>query len=407
MRKEKIMSGWQGNGSSNGYSSGASQNAMRGYGSSYGESSSYAPKKTEFISYKFRVYPNALQEEMMDEIFGCVCYAYNDMLDESIKVVEETGKIPTTLEKKFIDYYVSSGLLEQKTLERLHKNLVEAWDKCYLYDKHPKHLNRTDNRQCYLVGNHEHAIFIKDNHINLPQLGLVKICLHREIPAGYSLLNVTIIRDRCRHYYVSILFSYKSQVVKIAPSNFIGLDYSMQELFVDSNGVKAEYPRYYRQAKETLQKEQRRLSRMKKGSENWKRQKIKIAKIYARIANQRKDFITKWAKKLADNYDAVCVEDLSLIELSHEGHFGKSVYDNAWSTFVEILQEKLEKQGKRLIKIGRYFSSSQKCCKCGRINPEMKDFGIREFVCPYCGAHMDRDMNAAINIREEGRRIAR
>ena len=180
----------------------------------------------------------------------------------------------------------------------------------------------------------------------------------------------------------------------------IGLDFSMNTLYVDSEGKRANYPRFYRQALEKLAKEQRVLSRRKKGSNRWHKQRLKVAKLHEKIANQRKDFLHKLSRQIADQYDCVAIEDLNMKGMSQALHFGKSVADNAWGMFTSFLQYKLEEQGKQLIKIDKWFPSSKTCSKCGRIKDSLS-LSKRLFCCG-CGLVADRDTNAAINIKKEG-----
>lgn len=249
-------------------------------------------------------------------------------------------------------------------------------------------------------------IYIHNSYLKLPKAGLIKMIQHRDIPENYILKSVTISQAPSGKYYASILFGYENQIQEQTLQNFLGLDFSMHELYKDSNGNEPKYPRYYRKAEKKLAKEQRKLSLMQKGSNNRNKQRIKVAKIHEKIANQRKDFLHKQSRQIVNAYDCVCIEDLNMKEMSQTLYFGKSVHDNGWGMFVTLLKYKLEEQGKRLIKIDKFFPSSQTCSNCGCINPVTKDLSVREWICPECGTHHDRDVNAAINIKNEGMRIA-
>ena len=174
----------------------------------------------------------------------------------------------------------------------------------------------------------------------------------------------------------SILFEYENQVQETEPHRFLGLVFSMHELYKDSSGNEPKYPRYYRQAEKKLKRE------------------------------QRKDFLHKQSRQIANAYDCVCIEDLDMKAMSQALKFGKSVSDNGWGMFTAFLKYKLEEQGKRLQKVDKFFASSQTCSCCGYVNKETKNLSIRAWDCPECGTHHDRDVNAAINIRNEGMRIA-
>jgi putative transposase len=179
----------------------------------------------------------------------------------------------------------------------------------------------------------------------------------------------------------------------------------MKELYVASDNTSAEYPKYYRQAQKRLAKEQRKLSKCVKGSNNRNKQRLKVARLFEKVANQRKDFLHKLSNKLAKNYDCVCIEDLNMVAMSQALNFGKSVADNGWGMFTTFLQYKLEELGKKLIKVDRFFASSQICSCCGYQNKDTKNLAIRSWDCPECGTHHDRDINASINIKNEGMRI--
>ncbi len=180
----------------------------------------------------------------------------------------------------------------------------------------------------------------------------------------------------------------------------------MHGLYKDSNGDEPDYPRYYRQAEERLVKECRKLSKMQKGSNNRNKQRIKVANLYEKVTNQRRDFLHKQSRQIANAYDCVCIEDLDMKAMAQSLHFGKSVSDNGWGMFTAYLKYKLEEQGKKLVKVDKFFASSQTCNICGNKNSDTKKLSVRAWDCPKCGTHHDRDVNAAINIRNEGMRIA-
>ena len=179
----------------------------------------------------------------------------------------------------------------------------------------------------------------------------------------------------------------------------------MHELYKDSNGNEPCYPRYYRQAEKRLKREQRKLSLMQKSSNNRNKQRIKVAELHEKVANQRKDFLHKQSRQIANAYDCICIENLDMKAMAQSLHFGKSVADNGWGMFTIFLQYKLEEMVKKLVKVDKFFASSQICSCCGYKNLEIKNLSIRAWDCPNCGIHHDRDTNAAINIRNEGMRL--
>ena len=205
-------------------------------------------------------------------------------------------------------------------------------------------------------------------------------------------------------YFASFLFCCENQTAEKRPAEkFIGIDFAMQGMCVFSTGKRAEYPMFYRNTEKKLAREQRKLSRCQKGSQNYKKQKKRVALCHEKIRNQRKDFQHKLSASLAESFDAVCVEDLNLKGMAGGLHLGKGVHDNGYGLFLSMLEYKLEERGKYLIKVDRYFASSKICSVCGNKKEEFS-LSDRIYYCE-CGNRMDRDANAAVNIMNEGKRI--
>ena len=205
-------------------------------------------------------------------------------------------------------------------------------------------------------------------------------------------------------YFASFLFCCENQTAEKRPAEkFIGIDFAMQGMCVFSTGKRAEYPMFYRNTEKKLAREQRKLSRCQKGSQNYKKQKKRVALCHEKIRNQRKDFQHKLSASLAESFDAVCVEDLNLKGMAGGLHLGKGVHDNGYGLFLSMLEYKLEERGKYLIKVDRYFASSKICSVCGKKKEELS-LSDRIYYCE-CGNRMDRDVNAAVNIMNEGKRI--
>jgi putative transposase len=358
-------------------------------------------------TYKFRIYPNKEQKEFFAKTFGCVRFIYNRMLSDKIKYYEETNKrlnnTPAQYKKEF-DWLKE---VDSLALANAQINLQTAYNNFFKSPKvgFPKFKSKKSNHRSYTTNYVNGNIIITDNKIKLPKAGLVKIKQHREIPSDYKLKSVTISQIPSGKYYASVLFEYENQAQRIEPHSFLGLDFSMHELFVSSDGVSAQYPKFYRCALKKLEREQRKLSKMEKGSNNRQKQRIKVARLHEKVASQRKDFLHKQSRQITNAYDCVCIENLDMKAMSQMLNFGKSVSDNGWGMFTTFLKYKLEEQGKKLVKIDKFFASSQTCSYCGYKNPDTKNLSIRAWDCPECGTHHDRDVNAAINIRNEGMRL--
>ena len=175
----------------------------------------------------------------------------------------------------------------------------------------------------------------------------------------------------------------------------------MKELYYSSENTIAKYPRYYRKSLERLKQEQRKLSRKKKGSSNRNKQRIRVAKVHEKIANQRKDFLHKESRKLVNKFDAIIIEDLDMQEMSKHLNLGKSVYDNGWGMFTVFLKYKADLEGKQVIKISKWYPSSKTCSTCGNIKQDLQ-LNDRIYSCNNCGIIIDRDYNASLNIKEVG-----
>ena len=240
--------------------------------------------------------------------------------------------------------------------------------------------------------------------MKLPKMTAIRIKLHRPIAEKWKLKSVTVSREPSGKYFASLLFCCENQTVEKRPAEkFLGIDFAMHGMCVFSTGERAGYPMFYRNTEKKLAREQRKLSRCQRGSRNYEKQKKRVALCHEKIRNQRKDFQHKLSTGLAENYDAVCVEDLNLKGMAGGLHLGKGVHDNGYGLFLSMLEYKLEERGKYLIKVNRYFASSKICSVCGKKKAELS-LSERIYYCE-CGNRMDRDVNAAVNIMNEGKRI--
>lgn len=358
-------------------------------------------------AYKFRIYPNQEQQILFAKTFGCVRFIYNRMLSDKIKYYEETKQKLNNTPAQYKKEFEWLKEVDSLALANAQMNLQTAYNNFFRSPKvgFPKFKSKKSNRKSYTTNCVNGNISIENGQIKLPKIGLVKLKQHRMIPSSYRLKSVTVSQTPSGKYYASILFEYENQVQDKELYHFLGLDFSMHELYKDSDGNEPAYPRYYRQAEKRLKREQCKLSHMQKGSKNRDKQRRKVAILHEKVANQRKDFLHKQSKRIANSYDCVCIEDLDMKAMSQALHFGKSVSDNGWGMFVTFLQYKLEEMGKKLVKVDKFFASSQTCHVCGYKNIKTKNLSVRVWDCPECGTHHGRDVNAAINIKNEGMRI--
>ena len=358
-------------------------------------------------AYKFRIYPNAEQQIILAKTFGCVRFIYNQMLSDKINHYEETKQKLNNTPAQYKSKFPWLKEVDSLALANAQMNLQMAYNSFFRNTKigFPKFKSKKSNRRSYTTNCVNGNISIDNGFLKLPKVGLVKLKQHRLILSNYKLKSVTISQTPSGKYYASVLFEYENQIQEQELHDFLGLDFSMHGLYKDSNGNEPAYPRYYRQAEERLKREQRKLSLMQKGSKNRSKQRIKVANLHEKVANQRKDFLHKQSRQIVNAYDCVCIENLDMKAMSQSLNFGKSVADDGWGMFVTFLKYKLEETGKRLVKVNKFFASSQICNVCGYKNTATKNLSIRAWDCPECGAHHDRDINAAINIRNEGMRL--
>lgn len=344
---------------------------------------------------------------MLAKTFGCVRFIYNQMLADKIKYYEATKQKLNNTPAQYKKDFEWLKEVDSLALANAQMNLQPAYNHFFRSPKtgFPKFKSKKSNRRSYTTNCVNGNITLADGQLKLPKIGLVKIKQHRQISDDYMLKSVTVSQTPSGKYYASILYEYEAEVPQSMPQTFIGLDFSMPELYIDSNGFEPHYPRYYRQTEDKLAREQRKLSKMQKGSNNRNKQRIKVAKLHEKVSNQRRDFLHKQSRQIANAYDCVCIEDLDMKTMSGVLHFGKSVSDNGWGMFTTFLQYKLSEAGKQLIKVDKFFPSSQICSACGCKNPETKNLSIREWTCPECGISHNRDINAAINIKNEGMRL--
>ncbi|GAM14306.1 mobile element protein [Mesobacillus selenatarsenatis SF-1] len=327
-------------------------------------------------AYKFRLYPNDEQALIFRKTFGCVRFVYNKMLAERKETYELLKDDEEALKKmkhptpaKYKKEYEWLKEVDSLALANAQLNLDNAYKAFFKGNaKFPKYKSKR-HKQSYTTNVVNGNIQLLDGHIKLPKMKMVKIRQHREIPAEYKIKSCTVSTTSSGKYYISILTEYKKEIESKEIEKIVGLDFAMDGLFVDSEGEKANYPKFYRQMLDKLAIEQRNLSRKKKGSLNWNKQRIRVAKIQERVANQRKNFLHHKSKELVTNYDAVVIEDLDMKGMSQALKFGKSVADNGWGMFTSYLKYKLKEQGKQLIKIDKWFPSTKTCSSCGNTQP--------------------------------------
>ena len=370
---------------------------------------------------KYRIYPTTEQSIMFSKTFGCCRKVYNLMLADKIESYKATGKFAPVTPAKYKKDYPYLKEVDSLALANKQMDLQEAFRNCFSKSRKkkngfPKFKSAKHSRKSYTTNNQNGTVAIIDNrYIKLPKVGKVKAVIHRIPDDNWVVKSATVSQESDGKYYVSVLFEFdenKNENAYIADNtNAIGLDYASDGLYVDSNGDVGMNHKYYRESQDKLAKEQRKLSRMQgsrkgeKKSNNYWKQLRKINKIHRHIVNQRLDNLHKISTEIANQYDVVCVESLDMRSMSNKGFGnGKATLDNGYGMFLNMLEYKLADRGKYLVKVDKWFPSSQTCHHCGALHPEMKNLSIRVMDCD-CGYHIDRDQNAALNILTEGLRL--
>ena len=356
--------------------------------------------------YKYRIHPNKKQKDLIDKTIACSRFVYNHILGKSIEYYELNKKsmklsIETEMKKEFEWLKDCDSIALQQSridLDTAYKNFFR--DKSVGF---PKFKTKRKSNHSYRTVNQKGTIRIEENKIKLPKLGFVNIKLHRHLPTDSKICSATISEKNGR-YYVSVLVEYAQEVEKVKPVKVLGLDYSQQHFYVDSENRKPNFPKPKRSLQDKLSKEQGKLARKVKGSNNRNKQRLKIARLEEHIANQRKDFLHKLSNRLSNEYDVICVEDIDLRAMSQCLSLGKNISDNGFGMFRTMLEYKLKDRGKYFVKIDKWFPSSKLCNECGCVNSELK-LGQMSWTCPSCGELINRDYNASKNIKEEGFRI--
>jgi len=367
---------------------------------------------------KYRLYPTTEQSIMFAKTFGCCRKVYNLMLSDKIESYKSTGRFATVTPAKYKKDYPFLKEVDSLALANKQIDLQEAFRNCFSKSRKkkngfPKYKSAKHSRKSYTTNNQHGTVSLTGKSIKLPKIGSVKAVVHRKPDDSWIIKSATISQEPDGKYYASVLFEFDDPVNTYVADidNAIGLDYASEGLYVDSNGNVCTNHKYYRESHSKLAKEQRRLSRMQGSkkhevrSNNYNKQLRKVNKIHRHISNQRLDNLHKISTEIANRYDVVCVESLNMKSISNKGFGnGKATLDNGYGMFLSMLEYKLSDRNKYLVKVDKWYPSSQICHCCGTLHPEMKNLTIRTMRCD-CGLTINRDQNAAINILHEGLRI--
>ena len=369
-------------------------------------------------TYRFRLYPDESQKQLIEKTLGCSRQVYNELLSLCKKEYEKDRNFRINkyelikLLPKYKEKYPYLKEVDSIALQQSVIHLYTAYINFFRHNSDFPVFKKKKNDYGYITMNINNSIRIDGDEIQIPKIGRVKFVYHRQLPESFKYSTVSVSRIG-KYYYASLIGEEEYQEYEeyskesLLLTNSIGLDFSLANLFVSDSKTKTNMPKFYEKSLSILAKEQRKLSHMKKGSNNYREQLLRIANLHEKIANQRKDFLHKTSRYIANKYDYVFVEDLDLKSISErkeEMKLGIFVNDLGYGIFLNQLKYKLEWLNKKLVKVDKYFPSSQLCSECEYRKTDLL-LKNKTWICPNCGVKHNRDHNAAINIKKEGMRM--
>lgn len=363
-----------------------------------------------FKAYKYKLIPNQEQKEILSKYFGSVRFVYNWGLNKKIETYKECGKsiscFQLTKELTLLKRQEGFEWLKEcpkDTLDQSLRNLDAAFSNFFKKNaKYPKFKSKKYSRDSVKFRRCVHFDFINWT-VKLPKIGKVNLCKNRTFnQATCKQGTCTVSRDHCGTYWCVVVIDDLQEIpskAEIRKDNSVGIDLGIKDYAILSDGRKFSNPKHLENTNKKLAHLQKVLARKEKGSKNYEKMRIKVAKCHRSITNKRNDYLHKLSSNLVNNYKTICLEDLNVKGMTKNHHLARAIQDASWGEFTRQLQYKSDWNGDNIIYIGRFEPSSKTCHNCGYVNHDLK-LSDRKWVCPQCGEHLDRDINAAINIKE-------
>lgn len=364
----------------------------------------------QYNTIKVRLYPNAEQEDLFQKTFGCCRYIWNQMLSDHEEFYYATDKhfIPTPAKYKNEAPFLKE--VDNQALIQEHNRLSQAFRNFFRNPAafgYPRFKRKKDDRDSFSACNHimgnSATIYITRDAVRMTKAGLVRATFPRRPRSGWKLTRVTVERTKTGKYYGYLLFACpvrKPEAVEPTAERTIGLKYDLAHFYVADNGITADPPRWLKQSQEKVAAIQKKLCHLRPGSKNYQDLVQKYRLLHEHIANQRRDFLHKESRRIANAWDAVCIRNDDLKVISEELG-GSAVPDGGFGLFRELLRYKLERQGKQLLEVDRFIPTTKVCSVCGAVNETLSP-KARRWVCPVCGTEHRRGKNAAVNIKARG-----
>ena len=363
-------------------------------------------------AYKFRIYPNDIQIEQINKTFGCVRFVYNHVLSYRKEIYEKESKCLSKLDcNNYCNHVLKDKFIWLREVDKFALtnsiyNMDNAYKKFFKENAgYPKYKSKHNNYKSYMTNytNGNIDIDFDNNKIKLPKLKYVKVKLHRRFDG--IIKNATISQVPSGKYYVSILVDTTDIKKKPILDKNVGIDLGIKDLCITSDGYKFENPKTLKKYEKKLARLNRSLSKKQKGSNNFIKIKNKLARYHEKISNIRCDYLHKVSHKLISENQVIVTEDLQVKNMIKNHKLASSIADVSWYELTRQLAYKSEWYGRTYLKVNKFYASSQLCNVCGYQNSDTKKLSIRNWICPKCKTHHDRDVNAAKNILQEGLRI--